>query len=177
MSITNQRDCMIVMPRARLSNQQFTICELPDPKMAKYTNEERYRLLQKFNDMDINCDGSLSKDEIRQCCEESNLPPSKVEEFINLFDNNGDSRVTLDEYERALGLKEVPPTTIEEWKAAFEEMDVDKSGKLTVDELYEGLRRIGCEIPKQEVVQIVHSADKDGDHSLTYKEFISLMRL
>ncbi|KAL5969874.1 16 kDa calcium-binding protein [Taenia solium] len=145
--------------------------------MGKYTNEERYRLLQKFNNMDTNNDGSLSKDEIRACCEESGLPPSKVEDFISLFDSNGDSRVTLDEYERALGLKEVPPTTLEQWKAAFDEMDVDKSGKLTVDELYEGLLKIGCRMPKREVEQIVHSADTNGDHSLTYKEFIGLMRL
>lgn len=59
--------------------------------MAKYTNEERYRLLQKFTNMDTNNDGSLSKDEIRQCCEESGLPPSKVEvkpyflQFYSLF--------------------------------------------------------------------------------------------
>lgn len=56
-------------------------------------------------------------------------------------------------------------------------MDVDKSGKLTVDELYEGLRKIGCRMPKREVEQIVHSVDTNGDRSLTYKEFISLMRL
>ncbi|KAL5107344.1 Calmodulin-4 [Taenia crassiceps] len=127
--------------------------------------------------MDTNNDGSLSKDEIRLCCEQSGLPPSKVEEFISLFDSNGDSRVTLDEYERALGLKEVPPTTAEQWKAAFDEMDVDKSGKLTVDELYEGLSKIGCGMSKEEVEKIVRSADTNGDRSLTYKEFVSLMRL
>nr|CUU98336.1 hypothetical transcript [Hymenolepis microstoma] len=79
--------------------------------MPNYTEEQRYTLLKKFSDMDVNDDKSLSKDEIKQCVEASRLPPGKVDEFLHLFDNNGDDKVTLDEYERALGLKPVGPTT------------------------------------------------------------------
>ncbi|VDD84037.1 unnamed protein product [Mesocestoides corti] len=145
--------------------------------MPTYTKEERYALLKKFNDMDTNGDGSLSIDEIKQCCKASGLSPSKVKEFISLFDEDGDSRVTLDEYEKALGLKEVPPASRAEWEAAFKEMDKDNSGKLTVDELYEGLRKAGNNISKDDVIKIVSSVDDDGDRSLTMKEFIALMRV
>ncbi|VDN97146.1 unnamed protein product [Rodentolepis nana] len=179
--------------------------------------------------MDVNGDNSLSKDEIRLCCEQSHLPPEKIEEFLNLFDKDGDDNVTLDEYERALCLKPIPETTAEHWREAFDEMDKDKSGKLTVDELYEGLknagcgmkrnltnskriiscnfRRIehwqatfnemdvdksgkltidemyqgllksGCELSKDRIESIVKSADDDGDRSLTFKEFCTLKRL
>lgn len=47
--------------------------------MSNYTNEQRYSLIQKFHDMDVNHDLFLSKDEIRQCVEASKLPPEKVE--------------------------------------------------------------------------------------------------
>lgn len=56
-------------------------------------------------------------------------------------------------------------------------MDVDKSGKLTVDEMYQGLLKSGCELSKDKIVDIVKSADDDGDRSLTFKEFSTLMRL
>ncbi|KAM3182641.1 hypothetical protein ACTXT7_011898 [Hymenolepis weldensis] len=145
--------------------------------MPQYTKEQRYNLIKKFNDMDISGDKQLSKDEIRKCVEASSLPPEKVDEFLHLFDNNGDDKVTLDEYERALCLKPVVPTTIEHWRETFDEMDVDKSGKLTVDEMYQGLLKSGCELSKDRIVDIVKSADDDGDRSLTFKEFSTLMRL
>ncbi|KAM3182640.1 hypothetical protein ACTXT7_011897 [Hymenolepis weldensis] len=127
--------------------------------------------------MDVNGDNSLSRDEIRLCCKQSNLPSEKIDEFLSLFDSDGDSKVTLDEYERALGLKPIPPTTTQQWHEAFDEMDTDKSGKLTVDEMYEGLKNAGCAMKKSEVENIIKSVDKDGDKSLTFQEFITLMRL
>lgn len=56
-------------------------------------------------------------------------------------------------------------------------MDTDKSGKLGVEELYEGLKKAGCAMKKSEVVNIINAVDKDGDRSLSYNEFIDLMRL
>lgn len=56
-------------------------------------------------------------------------------------------------------------------------MDTDKSGKLTADELYEGLRKSGCELSREKVMDIIKSADDNGDHSLTFTEFTTLMRL
>lgn len=47
--------------------------------MPQYTAEQRYTLIKKFNDMDINGDKQLSKDEIRKCVEASSLPPEKVD--------------------------------------------------------------------------------------------------
>nr|CUU00355.1 Calcium binding protein [Hymenolepis microstoma] len=127
--------------------------------------------------MDINGDNSLSKDEIRLCCEQSHLPPEKIDEFLNLFDKDGDDNVTLDEYERALCLKPIPETTTDQWREAFDEMDKDKSGNLTVDELYEGLKNAGCDMKRSEVEDIINAVDKDRDKSLTYQEFVALMRL
>lgn len=64
-----------------------------------------------------------------------------------------------------------------EWREAFDEMDTDKSGQLSVDEVFEGLKRAGCGMRKCEVINIVNSVDKDGDQSLTFEEFVTLMRL
>lgn len=53
--------------------------------MANYTKEQRYALIQKFRDMDVNGDNALSRDEIKLCCEQSKLPPEKVDVNISFF--------------------------------------------------------------------------------------------
>ena len=65
----------------------------------------------------------------------------------------------------------------EQWKQAFKEMDADGSGELTIDELYEGLRKAGCGMSKEEVMRIVDTVDSSKDRRLTYNEFKELMRL
>ncbi|VDM17452.1 unnamed protein product [Hydatigera taeniaeformis] len=145
--------------------------------MRGYTPEEKRQLLNKFHLMDSDNNGELSRDEILQCLRESKLPKDKLNEFLSLFDADGDGRVTLDEYERALGLKEVPQTTIDDWKRTFAEMDVDKSGFLTVSEIHEGLLKIGVNISKVDISDFIKSVDNNGDGVLTVDEFTALMRL
>ncbi|VDL64975.1 unnamed protein product [Hymenolepis diminuta] len=83
----------------------------------------------------------------------------------------------MDEYERALGLKEIPSSTIEEWRKAFVEMDVDKSGTLTVQEIHKGLLKIGVNIPESDISEFIRNVDDNGDGVLSVDEFTALMRL
>ncbi|VDK32833.1 unnamed protein product [Taenia asiatica] len=145
--------------------------------MRGYTADEKRKLLAKFHSMDSDNNGELSKDEILQCLKESKLPKEKLSEFLDLFDADGDGRVTLDEYERALGLKEVPETTIDDWRQTFAEMDVDKSGFLTVSEIHEGLLKIGVNITEADISEFIKTVDDNGDGVLTVDEFTALMRL
>ncbi len=56
-------------------------------------------------------------------------------------------------------------------------MDKDHSGHLSVDELYVGLRNAGIAMKKEDVVNIVNSVDDDGNQSLSFNEFATLMRM
>ncbi|VUZ44611.1 unnamed protein product [Hymenolepis diminuta] len=142
-----------------------------------FTKAEKKELLSKFYNMDTDGNGSLSSAEIERCLADSNLPKSRVKEFLSLFDSDGDGVVTLDEYERALGLKEIPSSTIEEWRKAFVEMDVDKSGTLTVQEIHKGLLKIGVNIPESDISEFIRNVDDNGDGVLSVDEFTALMRL
>lgn len=45
----------------------------------KLNTMDRRALIEKFHQMDKNCDGVLTPSEIRLCVQRSGLPPSKVD--------------------------------------------------------------------------------------------------
>ncbi|KAM1245794.1 hypothetical protein ACFX15_036311 [Malus domestica] len=58
-------------------------------------------------------------------------------------------------------------------KTMFTNMDTDKSGTITYEELKTGLARIGSRLSEAEVRQLMDAADVDGNGSIDYIEFIS----
>lgn len=58
-------------------------------------------------------------------------------------------------------------------KAMFTNMDTDKNGTITYEELKSGLARIGSRLTEAEVKQLMEAADVDGNGTIDYIEFIS----
>lgn len=58
-------------------------------------------------------------------------------------------------------------------KAMFTNMDTDKSGTITYEELKTGLSRLGSKLSEAEVKQLMDAADVDGNGSIDYIEFIT----
>ncbi|KAM7251041.1 hypothetical protein ACFE04_022924 [Oxalis oulophora] len=58
-------------------------------------------------------------------------------------------------------------------KSMFANMDTDKSGTITYDELKAGLTRLGSKLTETEVRQLMDAADVDGNGTIDYLEFIT----
>ncbi|GLT29398.1 hypothetical protein SLA2020_042700 [Shorea laevis] len=58
-------------------------------------------------------------------------------------------------------------------KAMFANMDTDKSGTITYEELKTGLARLGSRLSEAEVKQLMEAADVDGNGTIDYIEFIT----
>ncbi|KAI7746794.1 hypothetical protein M8C21_007701 [Ambrosia artemisiifolia] len=58
-------------------------------------------------------------------------------------------------------------------KAMFVNMDTDKSGSITYEELKTGLARLGSKLSEVEVKQLMEAADVDGNGTIDYIEFIT----
>ncbi|KAL3627491.1 Calcium-dependent protein kinase 15 [Castilleja foliolosa] len=58
-------------------------------------------------------------------------------------------------------------------KAMFTNMDTDKSGTITYEELKSGLARVGSKLSETEVKQLMDAADVDGNGTIDYVEFIT----
>ncbi|KAI5673649.1 hypothetical protein M9H77_14013 [Catharanthus roseus] len=59
-------------------------------------------------------------------------------------------------------------------KEAFSSMDIEKRGKINLDELKNGLHKLGHQIPDADVQILMEAADIDGDGTLNYGEFVAV---
>src|SRR5690606_12113654 len=57
-------------------------------------------------------------------------------------------------------------------RAAFKELDEDGDGQITVAELSRALEKAGTNARKDEIVQLLQSADVDGDGTLNFEELL-----
>ncbi|KAG8365401.1 hypothetical protein BUALT_Bualt18G0101000 [Buddleja alternifolia] len=78
---------------------------------------------------------------------------------------------------KKLALKVIAQSLSEEeikgLKAMFANMDTDKSGTITYEELKSGLARLGSKLSEAEVKQLMEAADVDGNGTIDYIEFIT----
>ncbi|KAK1387130.1 hypothetical protein POM88_015308 [Heracleum sosnowskyi] len=59
-------------------------------------------------------------------------------------------------------------------KEAFAMMDTNKKNKISLDELRNGLARLGHNIPDPDLEILMEAADVDGDGALNYGEFVAV---
>ncbi|KAD3338282.1 hypothetical protein E3N88_33803 [Mikania micrantha] len=62
-------------------------------------------------------------------------------------------------------------------KGIFKGMDTDNSGKITHEELKQGLSKQGPKLVENEVKQLLEAADADGNETIDSDEFITTMHL
>ncbi|KAK4485078.1 hypothetical protein RD792_007686 [Penstemon davidsonii] len=78
---------------------------------------------------------------------------------------------------KKLALKVIAQSLSEEeikgLKTMFTNMDTDKSGSITYEELKSGLARLGSKLSETEVKQLMEAADVDGNGTIDYIEFIT----
>ncbi|AEE84533.1 calcium-dependent protein kinase 15 [Arabidopsis thaliana] len=78
---------------------------------------------------------------------------------------------------KKLALKVIAESLSEEeikgLKTMFANMDTDKSGTITYEELKNGLAKLGSKLTEAEVKQLMEAADVDGNGTIDYIEFIS----
>ncbi|CAN0918691.1 Calcium-dependent protein kinase 16 [Linum grandiflorum] len=147
--------------------------------LASTINEEELAdLKDQFDAIDIDKNGSISLEEMRQALAKDlpwKLKESRVLEILQAIDSNTDGLVDFPEFvAAALHVHQLQEHNSEKWEersqAAFDKFDIDGDGYITPDELrmHTGLRG--------SIDPLLEEADIDKDGKISLSEFRRLLR-
>ncbi|KER21823.1 EF hand [Opisthorchis viverrini] len=138
--------------------------------------EEERRLLEKFQRMDKDNSGSLSRKEVKQCMKSCGFDTKFINEFIKTFDLDGDGQITLSEYQRVLNILPAHEKEMAMWRSVFNDVDADKSGKISFAELQKLMIEMGYECQALDLKAWMSTQDLDKDGELNLDEFIRFIK-
>ncbi|KAK9285354.1 hypothetical protein L1049_024545 [Liquidambar formosana] len=140
--------------------------------------EELADLRDQFDAIDVDRNGSISLDEMRQALAKDlpwKMKEPRVLEILQAIDSNTDGLVDFTEFVAAtLHVHQLEEHDSEKWQqrsqAAFEKFDVDRDGYITPEELkmHTGLRG--------SIDPLLEEADIDKDGKISLSEFRRLLR-
>ncbi|KFK40164.1 hypothetical protein AALP_AA3G339000 [Arabis alpina] len=140
--------------------------------------EESADLRDQFDAIDVDKNGAISLEEMRQALAKDHpwkLKDARVAEILQAIDSNTDGFVDFEEFvAAALHVNQLEEHDSEKWqqrsRAAFEKFDIDGDGYITAEELrmHTGL--------KGSIEPLLEEADIDNDGKISLHEFRRLLR-
>ncbi|TGZ65116.1 hypothetical protein CRM22_006024 [Opisthorchis felineus] len=129
-------------------------------------------LMTLFAKLDHNKDAHISKTELLEELRETGMEESQIQEVFANLDLDGDGLISLGEYKVALGLTY---EGLEDWKQLFDEIDTDRSGDITVDELERLVKKDRLPITRSAITEWIQDHDRNNDGKLNFKEFLTFV--
>jgi calmodulin len=150
---------------------------MPDKDL---TEEEIADLKEAFAMFDINGDGTIELNEIRQVMRKLGQNPTEEElkEMISTVDDNDDKEIDFEEFLVLMKSRcEVDPQDPEkELRDAFAVFDTDGSGSIDRKELKRLMKKLGQALTEAEVDAMMDEVDSNGDGEISYDEFKAMMQ-
>ncbi|XP_050387418.1 calmodulin-like [Argentina anserina] len=143
--------------------------ELTDDQTAEYKHA--------FSLLDKDGDGSITTNELGTAMRSLGLKPSEeeLEAMINEVDVDGNGTIDLQEFLSLMARKVQDNLSEKQLKEAFRVFDKDQNGFISADELRHVMASLGESLTDQQIDQMVHEADIDGDGQINYQEFVKVM--
>ncbi|KAF3786019.1 Calmodulin-like protein 1 [Nymphaea thermarum] len=141
-------------------------------KLFQCNSEEMRRVFAKF---DANKDGKLSAEELGRMLKALGRDNSQAEvmSMMKVADTDNDGFIDFNEFMAVVGkgggVKE------SDMQSAFHVFDVDGDGKISGEEVFQVLKRLGERCSLEECKRMVKGVDKDGDGKVDIQEFMVMM--
>lgn len=150
---------------------------------------------EAFRHFDIDGDGFITPSELEDGLDKleifDNIPSwrSQIPSIIAKVDKTNEGILSLKAFFSFLGDADYSPNIVQKmtkifavaidkgmtFDKIFNEIDQNKNGKISADELFNGLRALGTfnDVMMEDVMELVNTFDQDNDKSISSSEFIS----
>jgi len=141
------------------------------------TEDQIADLQASFDLFDIDGSGSISGQELKQVMRRFGQAPSDkdVQEMIDRVDKNGDNEIDFNEFIELMRHRIANNDPDFELKLAFEAIDTDNSGTISVEELKGLMAKVNQHLSEEEIIAIMSEVDLDGNKELDFGEFKEMM--
>ncbi|XP_019640276.1 PREDICTED: calmodulin-like [Branchiostoma belcheri] len=146
--------------------------------MADQLSEDRIKELQDaFLVFDKDGDGMINTSELATVMRSLGMNPTEAEiqDMMAEMDADGSGEIDFDEFLGLMGQRMQDVDEEEELKNAFKTFDKDGDGYITPAELRVVMTNLGEKLTDDEVDEMIHDADQDGDGKIDYDEFVQMM--
>jgi calmodulin len=69
----------------------------------------------------------------------------------------------------------IDPEMLTLYKEEFDKYDKEKRGTINPDQIRRALKKIGQDVSKADVIEMLQKLDHDGQYNVTFEQFIALM--
>ena len=138
---------------------------------SRINSNEVNNLKDIFNALDKDKNGTLSKDEIKQCLEQKNIKIN-FDKMFDSIDTNKNGNIDYTEF-LAFMLDEKFYMNEDKLNEAFKVFDPEEKGLITVDNIK---KLLNLDENDNEILnEFIKENDKDGNGKIDYREFIKMM--
>ena len=98
------------------------------------------------------------------------MSTKEISEMINEVDYHGNGKINYSEFLSAtIDVRSF--MTEQKMQAIFQQFDTDNSGKITKENIYFAMQKLGQEISRDEIEEMIRKHDIRGDGVLSFEEF------
>ncbi|XP_008284487.1 calcium-binding protein 4 [Stegastes partitus] len=144
--------------------------------------EELDELQVAFKEFDYDADGFIHYKDIADCMRTMGYMPTEMEliEIIQQIKMKWGGHVDFDDFCELMGPRMLAETAhmvgLKELRCAFKQFDCDGDGKITFDELKEGMKTLlGEKLKKGELEEILGDIDLNKDGNIDFDEFMMML--
>jgi calmodulin len=146
--------------------------------MQRYTPEQLSEFRQAFAIFDRNGDGQITQKELADALTSFDVRPTRRElkEIMTRVDKDRNGTIDFEEFLDMMS-QETKDSDVDDAaiRSMFTSFDLNGDGTLSLAELSRVMNNIGFTATLQEMRTMLEMGDKDGDGSIDYEEFKSML--